>query len=339
LYKSNQQVKSSSVLGVNVVQSPADRTKITFDMKAYILLQRDRFGLSDDKSVVNNPITPDIVKRCLEIKIEMKNVKLNKNIQYMSLTMTCMWIGRCYRYEILFAVMFFSTFSHCYNEELYNYLLNVLKYLISTVNAKLVYNKSSVSDRFVIKVLADASYGNFPIGCCMIYLDKCLIFVGVDRNKSTSISETDQLTSSMHAEVSTIFDSAKVAVNVYNVVSPISKVELPILLLNDNKSALFNLDGFVANKRTMHLAVKYRYVTELINKKFINLDYLESKALLADLGTKAFTTVVFQRLASQILSFNVEESESRYVFDSTYQEVNATVAALRLEGVSKYRVE
>ena len=58
------------------------------------------------------------------------------------------------------------------------------------------------------------------------------------------------------------------------------------------------------NKATMHLAVKYRYITELIHKGFLVLYYEKGKIILADIGTKALPYVDHRRLATEILDFN-----------------------------------
>ena len=113
--------KTSSVLGITVIQSP-DRTVITFDMVAYIEGLKEKFLQSEENfSKVNIPISPTTVaKHLLYKKGVLKNQKLDTSIDYMSLVMSLMWLARCYRYDIMFAVIFFSTFSHCYNQELYN---------------------------------------------------------------------------------------------------------------------------------------------------------------------------------------------------------------------------
>ena len=162
----------------------------------------------------------------------------------------------------------------------------VLHYLKNTRQAKLVYKKSEHNE-FKIKIMSDASYGAFPVHCSFIYLNDCLIHVNVARNKATSLSDTDQVTSSMHSELSGIFDGTKLGVHVYNILIPYSEVDTPIVHLNDSKSAIFNADGFVNNKKTLHLAVKYRYVTELIHKKFMMLNYESGKLLHPDIDTKA----------------------------------------------------
>ena len=72
----------------------------------------------------------------------------------------------------------------------------------------------------------------------MVYLVGCLIHFGIERNKGTSISETDQLTSSMHGEVTVCFIGTKLGVHIYEVVSPITKVILPIGLIHSLRAEI-----------------------------------------------------------------------------------------------------
>ena len=176
----------------------------------------------------------------------------------------------------------------------------MLCYLLNTIDTTLEYHQPK-TDEINLRIECDASYNAFSMFCTMIFMNDCLIHVDVTRNKSESITDTVTLTSSVHAEMGAAYIAAKNAVSGYKIISPYIRIKLPIMLMNDAKSALFNLENLVTNKRTMHLDVKYRYVTELVNKGFITLLHKGTKELLADFGTKALVPAKFILIVEKIL--------------------------------------
>ena len=216
---------SQSVLGVHV-EHP-EKGVYTFSMEFYILKLADRFKIVDKRPAIKVPITTQAVEKLLKLP---RKTTVDTSIPMMELVMSLFWLGRNVRYDILFACIFYATFSHCYTQEVFDECLNVLYYLLNTLDAKLVYRDNGIKESCDIKIVVDASYGKFPVGCAMVYLNGCLIHFGIERNKGTSITETDQLTSSMHGEVAVCFIGTKLGVHIYEVVSPITKVILPILI-------------------------------------------------------------------------------------------------------------
>ena len=253
------------------------------------------------------PILPSAVQK---FKILKKTTnKLDNSVPYMNLVMALYWIGRNYRFDILFACIFYATFSHCYTQDLYKEALKVLYFLVNTIDTTLEFNQDPTKS-LQLRVECDASFGDFPVFCTLVYLNECLIHVDVAKNKSESIVDTVTVTSSTHAEMGAMFNASKLAVGVYKTLDPYIEITLPVMLFNDGKSAMFNLENLVTNKRTLHLDVKYRYVTELVDKKFLILLHKGTKILLADIGTKALAQPVYRELASKILNFKYVDRKS-----------------------------
>ena len=92
----------------------------------------------------------------------------------------------------------------------------------------------------------------------------------------------------------------------YNFLNEFTHVSVPIRTSTDCDPARFILENRVNNKRTMHLAVKFRYVTELIENKFLELIYHKGKELISDLGTKALPRAPLEAWCRII--FNTEQN-------------------------------
>jgi hypothetical protein len=292
---------STSVLGVNVVREAPNLFR--FDMKFYILNMCEEYDVPSDVSKYDVAISPAVIARGKALK-QIKNPNVNKAIKYMNLVMGLFWVARNYRYDILFACIFYASHSHCYNEELYKDALKTLYYLKNTVDTTLDFELLK-RGKLDIRLDCDASFGDFPVFCTMVYINNCLVHMEVNRNKSESIVDTETVTSSTHSEMGAIFLTAKLGVSVYKILFEMGDVTLPVIICNDGKSALFNLENFVTNKRTLHLDVKYRYVTELKKKGFLELLHKGATVMWADIGTKALGPGAFLPVVKQILNFKI----------------------------------
>ena len=166
-------------------------------MEFYILKVCERFIPGIDKPKVKIPITTLVVEKHLKLKESLKH-KPDTSIPYMNLVMSLFWTARNYRYDILFAAIFFSTFSHCYTPELYEDCLLVLHYLKNTRQAKLVYKKSDHSV-FKIKIMSDASYGALLPCTLFFYLLEWLSYSRERGAKQSHVTQRHRSSNKLYA--------------------------------------------------------------------------------------------------------------------------------------------
>ena len=126
--------------------------------------------------------------------------------------------------------------------------------------------------------------------------------------KGRELSDTLTKTSAAHSEIFGTFMTTKRVSYAYNFLHEFVQVDVPICMSMDCDPARFILDNRVNNKRTMHLAVKFRYVTELIERKFIKLIRHKGKDLIADMGTKALPRMPFEAWCQIIFDCDFETS-------------------------------
>ena len=82
--------------------------------------------------------------------------------------------------------------------------------------------------------------------------------------------------------------------------------ELPVMLLCDNKGAVAISANSVLHKRSKHIHIVYHVVRREVNKKHVRLNYINTKANLADLMTKGLKAVDHGRLTRKLLSLCVD---------------------------------
>ena len=72
------------------------------------------------------------------------------------------------------------------------------------------------------------------------------------------------------------------------------KVKTPVTVHVDNMGAIFMLENRTSNKRTRHVDVRYRFVTDLIEKKIIEVVFVPTKRNYSDAQTKNITKDIYQ---------------------------------------------
>lgn len=71
-------------------------------------------------------------------------------------------------------------------------------------------------------------------------------------------------------------------------------VDGPVVLYNDNQSAISSITEGKTTKRTHHTAIKFLYAHELVASNLITLAYRPTDKLCADIYTKAFEPQAFK---------------------------------------------
>ena len=71
-------------------------------------------------------------------------------------------------------------------------------------------------------------------------------------------------------------------------------VDGPVVLYNDNQSAISSIMEGKTTERTRHIAIKFLYAHELVASNLITLAYRSTDRLCADIYTKAFEPQAFK---------------------------------------------
>jgi len=71
-------------------------------------------------------------------------------------------------------------------------------------------------------------------------------------------------------------------------------VDGPVVLYNDNQSAISSITEGKTTERTRHIAIKFLYAHELVASNLITLAYRPTDKLCADIYTKAFEPQAFK---------------------------------------------
>ena len=74
----------------------------------------------------------------------------------------------------------------------------------------------------------------------------------------------------------------------------------PTLLKADNQGAIELLNNNKFHAHTKHIDVRYHFIREVINNKFLDIQYVPTDKNIADIFTKALTRLLFEKFRGML---------------------------------------
>ena len=198
---------------------------------------------------------------------------------YLSIVMSIMYLARFTRPDLSFATSMLST--HCSNPKYTQYIQSVklLIYISKSEDYVIVYK---VEPPIPI-ILADAShithYDGKGHGCIVIILGSGLIYVRSFKLKMITLSSTE-------SEYIVLCEAATIAEWLKSLLLSFDIKLGPILVKQDNTSAIWLAEHGSNFARTKHLLVKKNKAKEAILDGIIKVRFTPTECMIADLGTK-----------------------------------------------------
>lgn len=251
-----------------------DGNKIQLDQEHYINHLLERFNMSECKPVG----TPMDKNACFD---ETDTNICRKNLPYQQLLGSLMYLSVLTRPDITFAVNFLSQFNNCYTESHWKSAKRILRYLKGTKSLCLEYK----NDNSNLMGFVDSDFAN---NTCDRRSYTGFVFklaggaVSWECKKQTTVA-----LSSTEAEYMAVTEASKEAIHFRNLLSDVLGIFECITLYNDNQSAQKLAMNPICHKRSKHIDIRYHFIREAVSNKLVNLKYLSTNEMPADVLTKA----------------------------------------------------
>jgi hypothetical protein len=227
----------------------------------------------------------------IELKIDVT--------EYASLLMKIMWLARLCRNDLLFAISFMATKVKSPIQKDMKKLRHILRYINATKTIKIKYQPETLQ----LYAYIDASYclhsdtkGQTGI---IITLGKTgpPVFCKSKKQKLVSRSSTE-------AELIALNEGLPEVIWAKQFMENLGITQSMVTVYEDNTSTIIlaNKNNGATLSKTKHIQVRYYYVRELIEQKEINIVYLPTTEMLADLLTKPMAGWLFKTLRDKILN-------------------------------------
>jgi len=196
-----------------------------------------------------------------------------------------MYLSTCTRPDISYAVNSLSQFNNNFGNEHWIAAKRILRYIKGTLDYGIMYTRS---DSPVVGYV-DADWAG-----CIKDRKSYTGYAFKMANGVTSWESRKQQTvalSSTEAEYMALADGVKEAMHIQRFVSEALELPVtPITIFNDNQGSHKLAKNPVFHSRTKHIDVKHHFVREAIENGTVNLEYMCSQEMPADVLTKGLAS-------------------------------------------------
>lgn len=236
------------------------------------------------------------VKTPIEMKLDHLYTEGGKQIDvpYQNLIGSLMYLAVLTRPDISFSISLLSQFNNCYSEVHWQCAKRVLRYLKGTKSYCLKFCKDDIN----LEGFADADWAN-NLKDRKSYTGYVFKLCGSVISWASAKQRTVAL-SSTEAEYMAISEACQEAIYLRNLMFELTGKTLCVALYNDNQSALSLSSNSVHHSRTKHIDVRYHFVREAINNDFINVNYMSTDLMIADILTKGVCPVKHHELLNNL---------------------------------------
>lgn len=228
---------------------------------------------------------------------EHKNFKL----PYKELIGSLMYIMLGTRPDLCYSVNYFSQFQNCYNENHWQHLKHVLRYLQETKNFGLKFVK--IKQYLNVSAFVDADFANDEndrksITGFLIKLGGNAIFWKSKKQGIVTLSSCEaEYVALSHCVTECIYLSQLLKDLIENDV-------YPMIIYEDNQACI-KIATTLENKRSKHIDVRHHFIRDCVKDKRIELRYISTNEQQADLLTKALSVTKFKYLRNLLNVLNV----------------------------------
>jgi hypothetical protein len=286
--------KADSYLGMNITRDGNDRV-IRVDHEGSISKLIDEH-IPDEAKACGTP-HQDTLFEVLEESGENCTLDIVANKRYLSIVMSLMYIARLTRPDILLPVTYLASRSHYATGDDWEKLMRVLLYLKGTPKLGITINCSGLQ----LHCHCDASFGTHGDGRShtgfAIYLGPTLSYLHAKSNKQKVGS-----TSSTDAEIIALVDSMKVLIWLKRVLTELDVGETQIAVVHqDNQSCMMMVKDQSKCNRSKHMLTKINYAKDLIASLELEVRYLYTNNMSADMLTKPLGGSLFRKHRDTIM--------------------------------------
>lgn len=294
----------SYLLGVKISRNRSKQT-IELSQKKYIRELGERFGQLNAKPA-NTPFSSGFVVTKEDSPKTPEETADMAAVPYQGLIGGLMYAALCTRPDISFAVGALSKVSSNPGRAHFREAIRVLRYLLTTQDHKLTYNGKH-SDPHITPGVNQLVHG-FTDSDWAGNVDNrkstggyVFLMAGAAVSWSSKLQPTVAL-SSTEAEYVGIARAGQEVLWMRKLLLEIGELAngAPILTLADNQGSMALARNPGDHPRTKHIAIKYHFCRELVASKVMDLRYVPTESMTADILTKGLGRVKHELFVGQM---------------------------------------
>ncbi|BES94054.1 Hydra magnipapillata [Nesidiocoris tenuis] len=259
---------------------------VSANQSKYIDKLLEKYQMTDCKPI-GTPMDP-------KTKLEKATDCDQQSYPYQNLIGALMYLSVATRPDISYTVSYLSQFNNSFGKEHWQAAKRVLKYLKGTKEMSLLYRKTSQP----IVGYTDADWGSCTIDR-RSYSGFCFIFAGSPICWAAKKQTTVAL-STAEAEYAAIAESTKEALHLKQLSMDLDITQNKIVIHNDNQAAQHMAANPIISSKSKHVAIRINFVREVIERGDVELKYVSTDLMTADVLTKALAKPRHQELIANM---------------------------------------
>ena len=276
------------------VQLERKGNKLFLHQRSYVESVVKKFGMDECKPAPTPAASPAISKKqCPQTDEEKNDVA---DAPYRSMVGSLWYAANGTRPDIVYATNVCSQFSTNYGLPHFRALKRIIRYLRGTVSRGITYVATSV-----VRIVAysDSDWGA-NVDNRRSRTGYVILVSGGPVIWQTRSQKTVAL-SSCEAELYALCDCVKELLWLIHFLEAMNIVfETPILFV-DNQGAIALSKNPVNHQRSKHIDIKWFFIRDVLDRKQVNVEYVQSKQNFADKFTKATTNEVHRYLTNKLM--------------------------------------
>jgi hypothetical protein len=285
LFKMRDLGKLAWILGIKIER---DSEKLQMSQEVYTEAVLVKFGMQDSKPVLT-PLPTTIETTTHEAITPFDNVKL-----YQKMIGALIYLSDKTRPDITYSVNFLASKMSAPTIYYFNLAKRVMRYLNGTRHLKLTFNNRNAE----LIGYSDASYAEDKID-----RRSTSGFAFMKNGAAISWKSKKQkivTLSSMEAEYVALTNAAKEGIYLRNLSNEHQPTTKPMVLYEDNQSAIKTAENKIHNERSKHIDVRYHFIREQVEQKKFVLKYIPTTDQIADIFTKPLGNILHYKFTTRL---------------------------------------
>lgn len=269
------------------IERNREKRVLKISQTGYINQILAKFGMNDAHKL-SVPAAPGL-------KLQ-KTEESSSNLPYREAIGSLLFLARISRPDIEFSVNFASQFLECYNNEHWQAVKRIFRYLKGTSDFGIVFGNSGSSLKLV--GFTDADYA----GCIDTRKSRSgyvFLFNGSPVSWSSQRQNCVSL-STTESEYIALSHGVKEAVWVQRFLNKLLIQSQNVKIFVDNQSAIKLASNPEFHKRSKHIDVRYHYIRDVVSRKVVAIMYVSTKDQIADIMTKPLPKEAFCKLCDDM---------------------------------------
>lgn len=231
------------------------------------------------------------------LHLTSESSKETANVRYRELIGCLTYATLTTRPDLCAATNYFSRFQSCYTHEHFTHAKRILRYIQGSTDLKLTYRKDENADVLVGYADSDWAGDKNDSKSTSGYVFKLYgntVTWGTHKQATVSQSSTE-------AEYAALAEAMNEAEWIKELIGELGiTINNAVIIHEDNQSTIKVAQEPKNHKRMKHVAVKFNFVRDTVNRGLIQLKYIPTSEQVADIMAKGLGKIQFIKLRNYL---------------------------------------